>query len=421
MMNGTIRKHWYPDASLSPSDTFNTAQTKIWVDMVFEPAVYPRLGSYTSATATAWRVLDDYGLPQAGTLQVDSEYVTYTSRSPGYLYGVTRGRFGTAAAAHTAGADITHFQGVGWLLYGPSAQVPDEMVNQAYYNAVAPVFVAHGGGSSNTVWNYQAFAHPLRSASWRFYSSKNNLGFVAESDATTGAYDPTWSFPWAAMGFRAGWTALSEFSLRTAVPLKSLRVHLRQMMRGSPLQAPNVPTLWAWSEDYKKGYALWLDAGSPWPGDNQFFDIESPEIAVFDPEFDTPYNRIRWSVSQSSYMQVDIRQAWVRYDDRMTPVVTLNIEDTEYDLNLTLANTTTGETMTVQFPNMAPGESLVVDSQWQTATYSLDGSNQYQAVRRDAARPKFLRLAPGVNEFQITEAGMGEMEIKVAYRPRWYA
>ena len=48
----------------------------------------------------------------------------------------------------------------------------------------------------------------------------------------------------------------------------------------------------------------------------------------------------------------------------------------------------------------------------QTVTYTLDGSSQYAAVRRDAARPRFLRLVPGVNNFQITEAGMGELEIK---------
>jgi hypothetical protein len=421
MMNGTIRRHWYPDTVLSPGDAFGTAQTKIWIDMEFQPAIYPRLSRYASASATTWQVEDDYGLPQAGTLKVDNEYVTYTSRAPGFLYGVARGRFGTTAAAHDAGADIIHYQGVGWLLYGPTAQVPESMKNTAYRTAQAPVFVAYGGGSSNTIWNYQGFSQPPRSGGWSFSSFINNIGFVKESDATTGAYDASWAYPWTALGLRAGWTSLSVFSLRTAVPLKSMRAQLRQMMRTSPTSAPNVPVLWAWSEDLKSGRPLWTGAGLPWTGVNQFFDIESPEVDVFDPEFDTPYNRIRWSVAQASYMQVDIRQAWIRFDDRMTPAVSLSIEDTEYDLNLTIENATTGESLTVQYPNMAPGESLVIDSQWQTVTYSADGSNQYQAVQRDAPRPKFLRLAPGVNEFQITETGMGEMEIKVSYRPRWYA
>ena len=421
MMNGVIRRHFYPDNTADPSAAFGTTQTKIWIDMEFRPAVYPVLAGYIFSTSTTWPVRDDYGLPPSGTLKVDDELVTYTSRAPGYLYGVARGQIGTTAAAHEAGASITHYQGVGWLLYGPEAVVPEGMKNDAYRAAQPPIVITGSGGSSNTVWCYQKFAQPPRAASWIHTSFLNNLGFVSESNNSTGVFDPAWVYPWDALGLRAGWTSLDMFSLRVAVPVKSVRVQGRHIRIGSPSLSPSVPSLSVWSEDRKSGRPLWSVPSLPFPGNNDPFDVSSADVAVFDPEFEVGYNRIYWSVSQTAHMQADIRTMWVRFDDRLAPAVTLTAEDTEYDLDLTLGNATTGESITVQFPNLAPAASLIIDSQWQTVTYTLDGSNQYPAVRRDAARPKFLRLAPGVNEFHISEAGMGDLEIRIAYRARWYA
>jgi hypothetical protein len=418
MMNGRIHRHWTPGGNTTYPDAFGTTQTRIWINMEFQPAVYPVLAQYVSATATAWPVWDDEGLPPSGTLQVGAEIVTYASRAPGFLYGVKRGRWGTAAEAHNGFSNITHYQGVGWILYGPTAVTPEGMKDSAYHAAQPPMFLNYG--SSNAVWFYDEFAAPGRAGSWVFNSFLNNIGYVTKS-STTGTFDSTWTYPWQALGLKAGWTSLSVFALRLAVPVKSLRVQGRRVVRGSPLTSPNSPLLSALSDDQQQRRPIWraTEGATTTPA---WFDEASGDIrpAAFDPN-PADYNRLWWAVNHANHLQADIQQMWITLDDNYTPIVTVGAQQTDYDLDVTLTNQTTGESLAVQFPNLVEGESLVIDSQWQTVTYTLDGSNQYHAVQRDAARPKFLRLAPGANELQVTETGMGELEISVAYRARWYA
>jgi hypothetical protein len=45
-------------------------------------------------------------LPEAGTIRIDDELITFTARSGNTLTGVTRGVRGTTAAAHAAGSAI---------------------------------------------------------------------------------------------------------------------------------------------------------------------------------------------------------------------------------------------------------------------------------------------------------------------------
>lgn len=422
MLNGAIRRHYTSDPATSPADAFGTAQTRIWVDMEFRPAVHAVLGDYVNATQTTWRVMGDYGLPPAGTLKVGDEIVTYTGRAPGYLYGVARGRYGTTAAAHNNWSEIVFYQGVGWLLYGPNAVTPENMKDEVYRTAQQPMMLT-SAASTNLTWHYQKFGGGNQPKSWGFASYINNIGFVNQSNAA-GGYDTAWRVPWDAMGLKAGWTSLSIYSLRTAVPIKSVRIQGRRMARTSPAAAPHAPELAALSDDQRLRRVVWRSDDGASRESNVSFDYSSEDIrpeAFSEAAGVVGYNRLHWSVAQASHLQADIQVMWIRFDDDYLPVVTVGAEQSEYDLDLTLANLTTGESITVQFPNLTMGESLIVDSQWQTVTYSLDGSSQYPAVRRDQARPKFLRLAPGVNSFQITEAGMGELEIVVSYRPRWYA
>lgn len=416
MMNGTLRRHWYQE---SGANAFGTTATQLWIEMEPRPAVRPRLGKYVSPTDTTWVVVEDAGLPAAGTLRVGTEIVSYTSRGPGYLYGVKRGRYDTTAAEHTGGSSVTVFAGVGWILYGPDAVTPDSLKGVAYRNAKRPIMVVPG--SSNAVWRFNEFAGAEQPQSWFYYSHLNSLAFVRET-AETGSYDSTWQYPWAAMGLASGWTSITSFSLRLAVPIKQTAAAGRYVARGNPATSPASPALVGWTDDGRSSASL-LRWGTVERNANRAYEVGSGDVRPYDiDENPLPgFNKLQWSVSGASYLQADIQTLYVTFDETAAPVVTMSAEQTDYDLDLTLANTTTGESITAQLPNMAPGESLVIDSQAQTVVYTLDDSNQYPAARRDAPRPKFLRLVPGVNTFEISEEGMGEMEITVAYRPRWYA
>lgn len=413
MMNGVLVKHWYQDDGYASS--FGTDATQIWIDMTFKPQTIHYLAGYISDAATTIRLDYDDGLPPSGTLRIGSEYLSYTSRSSGYLYGVQRGLYGSTATGHNEAELVYWIQGVGQILYGPAAVTPDGMKDATYRAAARPIVVTPG--SSNSVWRYLDFAAPGRSGSWTYQFYLNSLGFVNESD-TYGSYATGWPTTWAALGLKAGWTSASYFRLRTAIPIQQTRVLGFHMIRYSPSGSPAAPKLDAWSEDGQSHVDIWNSSAGAVLGDNTWVDVWSDDIRPFDYR---GYNVLRFVVSQSSFVQADIHTLNIVFDSGVLPLVTIGAEQTDYDLDLTIANTTTGESITVQYPNLAAGESLVIDSALQTVTYTLDGSSQYAAVRRDAARPRFLRLVPGVNNFQITEAGMGELEVKVQYRPRWYA
>ncbi len=420
MMNGRMRRHWYaPDNGQPFADPFGSTGTRLWINMRFEPAVWPVLAKRVSESDTTWAVEEDDGLPAMGVLRAGAEYVAYASRAPGYLYGVRRGLYGSTAAEHEPG-NLTHYQGAGAIYYGPSGALADNLKDAEYLSAVAPVFL-DGQGSSNQEWRFETFAANGAPASWAYSAYLRGLGFVEESDET-GTPGTTWAYPWAAMGLLAGWTGTTTFTTRYAVPLRWVEIRGRRQSQLSPAAYPNAPVLLALSEDYRSRTTVWEASDGVSREGNLAFNRTSSDIRPPDP-FGTAigYNRLSWGVSQSNHVQADIQWLRAAFDDAYTPVVTMMAEETDYDLDATLANVTTGESLRVQFPNLTPGKSLVIDSQSQTVVYTGDGSNQYAAVRRDVSRPKFLRLVPGVNTFAITENGMGQITIKVAYRPRWYA
>lgn len=152
------------------------------------------------------------------------------------------------AAAHNNWSEITHYQGVGWILYGPNAVTPENMKDDDYRVLTQPPMFLTEAASSNAIWNYQHFGGSWQPRRWTFASYLNNLSFVNESNAA-GGYDTTLTTSWDALGLKAGWTSLSVYSLRVAVPIKSVRVQGRRMTRISPASAPNAPTLTALSDD----------------------------------------------------------------------------------------------------------------------------------------------------------------------------
>ncbi len=410
MVNGVLKRHWYsPDGA---PGAFGSAQTHIWVNMQFDPALYPTLDATISSTATTWAVADDHSLPDRGTLKVDSEIITYTGHRDGFLYNVSRGQYGTTATGHNKYAPMTHYPVAVQILYGPTAAPPPEMQDEAYQTAKPPVFL--GSGSDNEHWVFESFAGNGQTKSWGYSGYLNGLGYVKETDAV-GSVPSEWSYPWTAIGLRAAWTSSSSFRVRLAVPISRLQVDGRHKILLNPAGSPNAPLLSVWDEAGQNIVLRRAGNGASRETNQPFaWSLPVSMAGTFG------YNTIIWGVSGNSYVQADIKRLAVTFADGWTPAVTMFAEQTDYDLNATLTNTTTGESITVQFPNMAIGQSLVIDSRLQTVTYTADGSNQYTAVQRDAPRPRFLRLAPGLNTFQVAEYAPGGLDITIQYRPRWY-
>jgi len=102
-----LEKIWY----------YGSMNRTAWLDSSLRPfpmAAFSVQNSYlsiaiTSATATSFSLVDSIAYPDAGTVEIDSEIITYTGNSGNTLTGCTRGVLGTTAATHTQYTPVTFY------------------------------------------------------------------------------------------------------------------------------------------------------------------------------------------------------------------------------------------------------------------------------------------------------------------------
>lgn len=409
-LNGRYVPFWYGGEDGQPGG-FNSTTTKIWINLYALPKTEIQTAEFISETATTWRVRNDAGLPASGILDVaGSEIVSYSSRSSGYLYGVQRGLYGTTPIEYNANLTATIIPAVGYILYGPNGAVPAAQQDFSYRNATRPLMTA---GSSNSTWIYPAFHESTRAVPWNYHSHLNSLGFVTDSDIT-GYFNTTWAEPWASMGIKSGWTGTSGFSTRYAVPVAQMVVNGRHMARGSATQSPNSPRLMAYDDHGANEHILWNSNA----GVSQ--TLNTAVSLTCNLPTTAHYTVFFWGVSGGSYIQANIGLMNITFVSDYLPQIEVGTEDTDYDLDMEISNSTTDEYFIAEFPNMIPGKGLIIDSENQTVIYDRDNSNQYAAVRMYPIRPRFMRLVPGTNTIHVSETGMGSVTITFRYEPRWY-
>lgn len=90
-----------------------------------------------------------------------------------------------------------------------------------------------------------------------------------------------------------------------------------------------------------------------------------------------------------------------------------------YDLAVTLENTTTGQSITL---NNAMGldQQLEVDTAEHVVTLLDDGSSQYQSLTKSTRRKEILLLEPGANTLKVTETGLAGMTVQIVFEERTY-
>lgn len=414
MFDGRYVPFWYGGADGQPGG-FNSTTTRLWVNATFSPATMAYTTSYVSETATTIYVRDDANLPQSGVLSLEGELITFAFRAPGVLYGVQRGALGSEAFDHVAGAEIEPIR-VGMILYGPAGAVPAAARDYAYTTAKPPVFL--DGVSTNATWHFNGNFHDTtKTHPWRYDWFGNSGTAFVKASAADGSFSNVWGTPWTAMGFKPGWASYSSFRHEFAIPLKRARAIGRRRASGSAAQWPSTPKLYFDNPDTQSWRIMWDSGEGVERVANPPFDVTTAD-AVGAPLF----NRIRWAFVLTNFVQTDIQQLYVTFHDGYLPVINVGDEDTGYDLDMRIENTTTGEALVAEHPNMVVGQGLVIDSELMTARYG--GQNVYSAVQRrgnNPIRPRFMRLVPGQNILTVTEEGMGSFEITISYEPRYYA
>lgn len=405
MLNGRLVPFWY-GADEGDAGGFNSASTRMWVNVQVPRQVAFTLTQDVSATATTWRVTNDATLPASGLIDAQGEIVSYSSRSPGYLYGVERGLYDSTADEHTTYDELRLVTGVGYILYGPVAAAP------ATYSGDRGQPMITGSASTNAVWRYDEFADGTRPLAWVRVSGRRNLNYV-QASGVDGAYSGSWSYPWTAMGVKPGWTDYSYFYREFPMAIKQVQIVGRRRAIDNPAAAPGAPEFMAAQAGTNLFYELW-DAGDGITRTNEQFN----ETIVLPTDGD--YTRLMWRAQPGGgYAQADIHWMIITFHDWAAPIVTVGDEETGYDLDLTLYNLTAGESIRVTLPDMMAGSPLVIDCENQTVTYQR--RNVYAAVTQTAVRPRFFRLVPGANQLAAYETGMGDMGMTIRFSERWYA
>lgn len=409
MVDGRYVPFWYGGAD-GQAGGFNSTTTRLWVQMIFQPATVAYTTRYTSETDTTIYVRNDANLPQSGTLSLEGEVIAFAYRAPGVLYGVQRA---ASPVDHVAGAEIEPVW-VGTIFYGPSGAVPEAAKDYDYVTAKPPLFL--GSGSTNETWDFNgAFNDPAKSGNWRYdWWGNSGTAFVSAS-SSTGAYNAAWVSPWTAMGFKPGWASHSGFSRTFAIPIRRARVTGRRYAAGSTAQYPSSPKLQFGNQMTGEAAVVWESGNGIGRTPNPTFDVTTADTTAL-------FNRILWFFQNTNFAQADIQRVVVTFHSGYLPIISVGDEDTGYDLNVEIENNTTGDALWVELPDMLVNQGLVIDSEWNTATYQ--GRNAYSSVRRagpNPVRPRFLRLEPGANTLVVEEQGIGTLEIKISYEPRWYA
>ena len=88
------------------------------------------------------------------------------------------------------------------------------------------------------------------------------------------------------------------------------------------------------------------------------------------------FNALLWHVTSTNCDQVDIQRVDVTFSPTFTPIIETCNPAGSYDLNMAIANVTTGEWLYLNMPGLEIDKSVVISAADHTVTYSGDNSNK---------------------------------------------
>jgi len=403
MVDGQEVDRWLVD--------MNTANTYVWINVDFAPQRSATLQTNIpdSGAISSIEVGEEiYDFQDGVMLQIDDElfYATARDLAEEDFTGITRAMFNTSEAAHTAGATVYWIQREIKIPYGNvSVSAPD--VDDDY----KPAFSLAAADSDNEEWKYTEFgdSNEKRTGQWLRWGRIT----LAERGGCYTATQRTLGSPYSVMGawssalrsgYGYGWCLVDPCGIvnaawadgyKRAETKEDFWVRLRYLGRGEfgwtnqvQLALPSEDNTWeAWSE---------AKAGSDWDA------ARGVSLYMF------------------SYPQdVEVGTVTVYLNTAETPVVMACGEEGNYPLSATLTNTTTGESIDIEF-DMDLGETLTINAGEGTVTYDQDGSFQRQAVEPDSVRTRYLTLAPGPNTLRLDDTGTAAVTVVTKFRKRTY-
>lgn len=423
------------------------SNVKVWLNLDFDTRATTEVGVATGTGAiTEIQCQQDIAdFPSSGLLLIENELFTYTGKSnvDRTFTGVTRAAKDTTAANHVVGTTIYWIQHEVWLYYGDSS-----LTAPSTDDTYKPVFDLDA--STNTVWDYDSTQSKCdgfgedgvnRPGAWTAATatdSEANFGSrwkstadhqtdaspwtdLGERHTTFGNYNANKRYVWnlynpcgiSQASFADGECAAVKGTNVPSYVTKEVRlvssedkstwttqgtVTITQTEDCDPVAPPALPSAWqSWSASsvsmsgYYVGFYGILELGS--------------------------------SSAYQGKVWVECADIVVTLNSTYTPTINATIlgnEQDAYQLTATITNTTTGESVPLDF-TLELNEQLEIDTDQKTVTYLVDNSGQLSALTVDGGvRKKWLPLDPGSNTLRYDETGVQGVTVDVSCRKRDY-
>jgi hypothetical protein len=383
----------------------DNATTKVWVNIVWEPDIQMSLKTGIGAADTTIYVdesIDD--MPNSGTLMIDNEVITYDSKNNAdkTFNNCSRGAKGTTAASHSAAVTVYWLQHDIWILYGNSgASAPS--IDDDY----KPMFRLDT--STNLSWDYDEM--------WSESTPERNapLGWWNYPDLYTGTQDTT-ADPATVIGYHL----YEEASISWGGFFNSpIDISAANFQTGYKKASSSVPGLWNWEIYSNIEHTLYeIPAPTAW-NTWQSWSRNETGLAANTSTIGIYHTFLSIGGGQETFCEFG--DVTFTFDSSMTPVIVIGGEQTNYTIDGTLTNNTTGEAVEIQLAGMGLNEDLEFDTDAKTMIYKEDETNQFQALTLvGGARRDWLKAQPGTNTFQWDETGVNGMTVDIEWEERFY-
>ena len=409
LSDGTEVGRWLSD--------INTVTTDIWFNLDFARAPTLLLKTAIAGAGSIDSIeFDDEVevslLPDKGIIMIGTEAFVYTGRSliDASVTGITREAKGTTIGAHAIDDPCYWIQHDVYMMYGNATAVAPSVA----YNKFTPSFELDT--STNTSWVYETFGlfNNHYTGAWMptcsirlsagigaYTKTERTKQPQAEEYTVMGIWKDNASY--SGIYFKQSWFLYNPCGIinaawtngkKRAKVITDFNCYCRYAIRGESgwriqyqIPDPAVANTWeAWT----------IAAGAAWA------EADTIELGLLIYDSDVEVGDVTVTLSA---------------DD--TPVITYGAEQGNYEIDCTLTNNTTGESIYLNFV-LDEDTVLEVDTYNNVITWLADDSRQYQAISWSSKRKQWLRLQPGNNTLQFDDVGTDTFTITVVATPRYY-
>lgn len=415
-------------------DGFNTTTTKIWVNVdspsraeftisaaISGVGLVSTVGvNFPNATYGSAAAFDR--LPSSGIFIVDSEIFTYTGRTASSFTNCARAAKLSSAAAHSIGATLKVIPHDIWL-YSGDASLTAQVVNDNN----KPMFDLDTSTNASLVYTSFFDANVQRPNAWSVVVQGQSAGLSAYQFVYT-ALNGAQANPATAIGF-ANLVYLSNgkyyypggniyVTLVSPVSINTITATGEKKRQGTPWfsavnmfasgpSAPNGNTLWSEvAPTSGAGFVAWSSHSGVAANGATYLRLTINAALN---------NGTVGAVNGSVYAAMDsITLAMTSAD---IPTVSISPLNSSYDLNATVANDVTGDSISFRV-NMPLNATLTVNTEEHIITLDTDNST-YPVTLNDPSRFDWLPLKAGVvNTLTLTDPGLAGLDWGLSFNDR---